>query len=478
MHILFLSYFYPPNGSVGGMRGRHLSLGLVRRAHTVDVVAASPTPSQLDTTRFPAADPAGLTVTRCGRAATLAQAAGRALLRGRLTGPTSTAPNSGGPSPALASVLGFLRSDYAPEPQAIWNPEAFRTALAVAGRRKPDVVFCSGRPFASFRVAAALSQKLGVPLILDMRDPWSLLEHNTGWLRTCVRVREAPLLDRADAVIVNTAACAAAYTAEYGARLARKLVAIPNGIGDAVPPPPLSTGAPLRLLHAGNVYRRSLTPLLLAIERVEARLGRGLCAFRQVGTTDADTFDPPLVHRLGPAAQLHPRVPFADLRAHVAWSTVSVVLLGNDHYLRIPAKFYECLAARRPILFLGPRDHEVVAILDELGLGVAADSSDPEDIEAALLTLRAEIIPRLARDPVSARQLEPFLFSARADELADTLEHVVRTGRVNGRTQPPARHGFTLALDRVRRAVGHALAFVQARVFGVPPEVPLPGAGS
>jgi hypothetical protein len=475
LHILFLSYFYPPNGSVGGMRGHHLSVGLARRGHTVDVVAAQAPRAQCDPSRFDDALPDGLQVHRCRVAAALVDKVGR-----RVAGRTAAGDvarndrDTSRTGEVRQALLRVLRSDFTPEPQAIWNPEALALALRLARVRRPDVVLCSGRPFSSFWVAAAVSRALDCPLVLDLRDPWSLLEHNTGLLRSYVRAREAPLLAAAAGVIVNTAACADAYIAAYGPDIAAKIACIPNGIGDAGPPQPLVPGTPaLRLLHGGNIYRRSITPLLTAIERLTPGPDAPGCAFRQVGNIDADTYDAALLARLGDGAQLHPRVPFEQLRAHVSWSTVSVVLLGPDHHLRIPAKFYECLANGRPILFLGPVDHEVVAVLEELGIGAGADSSDADAIAAALVRIRDEILPRLRTHPLSPESLDPFRFERRCEELAHLLESVAAPG-VNAPTLQSPQPAVTPPLEKIRLGLGRALALVQRHVFGIPPELPLP----
>lgn len=478
MHILYLSYFYPPNGSVGGVRSHHLSRGLVEHGHRVSVIAATSPASAQDPNRFDTQPPEGLRIHRCGVALGLLEGA-----RSRALGRSNQQPDAyqstlvdlarrADSHRVRDAALQLLRSDYLPEPEALWNPEALRACLRVSSADPIDVVVCSGRPFASFWVAAAVASLRGVPLVLDLRDPWSLLEHNTGNLRAYVRAREKILFAAADLVIVNTHAARQAYAAEYGDTLNDKLIALPNGIGDPSPPGRLPPTPPreLRLLHGGNIYRRSITPLLQAVARLQACAEP--CAFRQVGNIDPDTFDPGAFESLGDTAQLHPRVPFDELAAHVAWANVAVVLLGPDHHLRIPAKLYECLASGRAILFLGPADHEAVPLLERLGVGVGAISSDPDDIVRALRALRDDVLPRLRTHPIGDEVLAPHRFRRRAEVLARALEALV--GGVNRRTQQSDQRRFTDRLRGARRVVLRTLAFVQRHIFGVPPELPLP----
>lgn len=103
-----------------------------------------------------------------------------------------------------------------------------------------------------------------------------------------------------------------------------------------------------------------------------------------------------------------------------------VVLLGPDHHLRIPAKFYECLSTGKAILFLGPKDHEVVAALEEqTGVGVGADTHDAEDIYQALLRLQREVLPRLRQRAGDREALRPFHIETRVEEIEGVLEFVL-----------------------------------------------------
>jgi hypothetical protein len=147
----------------------------------------------------------------------------------------------------------------------------------------------------------------------------------------------------------------------------------------------------------------------------------------QVGRIELDTFDPALVQALGPQVELHPFLPYAQFQALAAQATVQMVLLGPTNYMRIPAKFYEALASGRAILFLGPKDHEVVEVLSRTQLGASADAGDPDDIHRALVKLQTRILPHLrAQGGVPRDALAPFHIETRAQEIEALLQQAIR----------------------------------------------------
>ena len=56
----------------------------------------------------------------------------------------------------------------------LWNVwDAARTALRVASVHRPDVIVSSGPPHSAHEAARRSAENLGIPWVMDMRDPWA-----------------------------------------------------------------------------------------------------------------------------------------------------------------------------------------------------------------------------------------------------------------------------------------------------------------
>ncbi len=446
MNILLVSYYYPPHKAIGATRVYLVSKYLGARGHNVTVLASRPQAGTEDFSKFPDCDSPhpNVRVVRSGLSE-------RGIMYLRKTifefvGVDSKAGDNYQQTIVEASkrrrtqqnqglgekIFRVLRSDATPEKEAIWNSEALLHALRIAAEQKPDVVYVCGRPFSAFFVGVALKYLVGLPLVLDMRDPWSIMPMHDELTRRVTGAQEKICFAAADRILLNTRTALKRYQQVYPPHITGKLYCAPNAMSHWPPAQcalqgEAQTPEPLIVTHGGNLYRRSITPLMQAMHRIiqEQGLTPAQAQLRQIGSIESDTFDPDLVEEMGEHMQIKALLPFAEFQEKVREASVLVVLLSSNHYLRIPAKFYECLASGKAVLFMGPPDHEVVDVLEnQLGVGVGADASDPEDIYRALCKLQQEVLPRLRSQGVEPERYRPFHIESRVEEIEAILGHV------------------------------------------------------
>jgi glycosyltransferase involved in cell wall biosynthesis len=270
-----------------------------------------------------------------------------------------------------------------------WARAATRKALEVTRGLPPGVVIATSPPRTALIAGARISKKLGWPLILDYRDPWSAYDW-PDWHRGSVELWfaariEARVVRASAARVLNTPDMREWFEEHFPSAPRSNNHVVPNGF-DAVPAPgPPDALGTLRIVHAGEIYgSRSLVPLLEAMRRVCRRHpGRPL----QVITFGA--LPVPERRRIRDAGlqdliEERPRIRFADLftelhRAHLLLAVVS------DHMTySTPYKVYDYMAAGRPILGLAPRDAALHELLSESGAGLSAEPQDVAAIEEAL----------------------------------------------------------------------------------------------
>jgi glycosyltransferase involved in cell wall biosynthesis len=185
---------------------------------------------------------------------------------------------------------------------------------------------------------------------------------------------------------------------------------------EAESPPCHADGAAqggLTLVHSGTLYPgpdRDPGAFLAALQalRSKAALPPGLRVVLRA--TGFDRTYAPLIERLGltDVVQLAPSVPYRAALAEMLAADGLLLFQGHTSNPAVPAKVYEYLRARRPILALADGAGETAGLLRRAGVGRIVPIDDPVAIEAAL----GEFLPKLVA------RTEPVLSAAAADEFS------------------------------------------------------------
>jgi hypothetical protein len=154
-----------------------------------------------------------------------------------------------------------------------------RAANAFADERH-HVVVSSGPPHYVHVAASRVAQRLRVPHIVDLRDPWGSAKTPARRERFLpdpqLRHHEAGTLARAALIVTNTAAAERALAARFPA-LRDRIRCMPNG-SDLEPEDPSSRPRPplFQIAHCGSLYLdRDPRPFLRAVGRVREKLALG-----------------------------------------------------------------------------------------------------------------------------------------------------------------------------------------------------------
>ena len=256
-----------------------------------------------------------------------------------------------------------------PDPQILWVPNAICMGRELLNRQHYDAILASGPPFSTFLVGQALSSQYGVPLAIDYRDEWGLsnkyMENRKfGRLASYIQSRlQARVLRTASAVIATTRASAAGLqTAITRAGSRAESTCIYNGFDpddfpiDKMQTPDRPIDAPLRLVYVGTLWKlTSMAPLGAALRLLSTRvpnLGRRL-KLVVAGRRTAE--EQQLLDSLKTATGCIEELPYLEHTDAVALMRSADMLLANLADLPgaervLPAKTFEYLAVRRPIL--------------------------------------------------------------------------------------------------------------------------------
>jgi glycosyltransferase involved in cell wall biosynthesis len=239
---------------------------------------------------------------------------------------------------------------------------------------------------------AVLGRRLGIPLVMDMRDEWSLrplMRSRLPWRRAIDERTERWCLRRAAQLIVVSEASAQRYASRYP-WLAGRVSVIPNGFDPAdLPDPDNAThgeASDERTIGYSGTFQvgMDLRPLFEAIGRVlDAENADG----RRTRLAMLGAFRPGEVELArqsisNGALSLERFLPHRDALARIAtWDALLVV--ADDGAASMAGKVYEYLALRKPVLVVAP-EGPATHLIATASAGVSAAPDDSEGISRGL----------------------------------------------------------------------------------------------
>ncbi len=429
LRALIVAYAFPPAGGAGVQRVLKLAKYLPQHAVTPAILTVSnPSVPVLDET-LERELPPGIEIVRVRtfepsysvkQAAWTASADTKPSMRRRL----------------LKRATGIAKQLLVPDPQVLWQPAA---QLALAGRLatgKDDAVIISGPPFSSFLLAPLARVRPNVGVVLDYRDEWSTYREMYEMMGSKLG---AFLGDSLEAAVLRASHFVTTATEEFRENLLRRfsfldperVVFIPNGFDPADFPADLPNAPSDRFVitYAGTIFKlTSAAGFLGALRLLQQREPalHALLDVRFIGRivdTELASFEGSEalgVRRLG-------YLPHATVMRELAASHLTLCLLDAvpkvEHIY--PAKIFELMFLRRPILTLAPTG-ALTRLVVEHGLGEVVAPRDEAAIAALLERLLRAFIalpPEQRVDPrATATDVGRFDRRVTAGQFADVLE--------------------------------------------------------
>jgi glycosyltransferase involved in cell wall biosynthesis len=294
---------------------------------------------------------------------------------------------------------------------------ASREIVRLCDEQQIDLVYVTASPFSAMLAGIWAKQKTGLPLLFDMRDPWTLsplsFVKKPAILQAVEHRLERLCLTRAERVIFNTARCADAYRALYPS-MQQKFFHMHNGFDQTqFLPAPTAPIIEETIVHFGNFFhQRSVGSVLRAAQRFP---GVRLVVYGRFRDEDLA-----LASSLGMAERMEQRKPVTYEQSMQELSKAGVLLLLQPETtdLQIPAKLFDYLCAKRPILALA-NNPEISKILQETNTGIAVSNSSEDEIGSALEKL-------LHAPTIAAQQLESFDATYQTKALAEHFNALIR----------------------------------------------------
>lgn len=355
-HLLLLAYFYPPENVSGAARPARFAKYLPSFGYNVHVIANAIEGGN-------------------GAAAGVSRVPDRELT---------------GADRVMAGALRWFHRNLAPYNDRLpWIPHAMRQGRVLALDQRFDAILSTSPPAGAHLAARRLKRRLGCPWIADFRDP---LKGNPFRTRRAGvpydTALERMIFNAADLLIANTDSLAESWLRRYPQARSRIRV-LWNGYDpeDSFPEEMAQPhGSRSTLSHVGSLYGPRRPDLLLAsVSRLvrSGRLDPSEIRVRLVGP-----IEPQIAGMLRREYGDLDRMGVFECNGEIV-STVEArnVMLASDQLLlldlngtrdsvQVPAKLFDYVRARRPILAFTPRESPTARIL--LQCGTPAVCIDPD----------------------------------------------------------------------------------------------------
>ena len=331
-----------------------------------------------------------------------------------------------------------------------WWLGAVPAGLRLVRRQRPAVLW-STYPIATAHLIALTLQRLtGLPWVADMRDPMYDDGYPSGRLpRTVAAWIERKVVAHCSRLVCTTPGALAACRKRYPDIPASRFVLIENGYDEenfsdaeqfakAAP----AGDAVFSMLHSGIVYPSERDPraLFAALRALHSDGRIGGVRLRLVLRAPVhDDFVRALVAQYGleDVIEVAPHLPYREALAEMLGADALLLLQASNCNYQIPAKLYEYLRARRPILALTDPMGDTAAALRSAGVDTIGPLDSQEGIMQALVPFLQAARAGTAPLP-SAKTSRSHARSARAAQLAALLdevcaEHAARAASVTAR---------------------------------------------
>jgi glycosyltransferase involved in cell wall biosynthesis len=300
------------------------------------------------------------------------------------TAPSATTPVAPAGRPGVLNRAYAALLDFAMHGR--WARDAGAVASRLASQHQYDAVVSCGPPHMVHVAANAVATRHRLPLIIDLRDPWRLVERLADvidspvwrWQATWHERRVAP---RANLIVMNTEPARDAMRALYPA-MASRIITVMNGF-DEETPPKTQRGHRFTVMYTGSIYLdRDPRPLFEAARRLIERRGLSPSDFgiTFVGAVQEGKGGPTMsiARELGIEGhvELLPHRPRSELLGLLA-SSAMLLSLPQDSHMAIPSKVFEYMQFDAWILALAESKSAVARLL----AASPADVVPPDAVE-------------------------------------------------------------------------------------------------
>lgn len=281
---------------------------------------------------------------------------------------------------------------FIPDARKYWVKPSVKYLEGVLRSEQIDTVITTGPPHSVHLIGLELKKRFGIRWIADFRDPWTSIGYHQK-LRLTARAAqkhkdlEKQVLSVADVVMATSKTTAKEFEEIAG----REVATITNGF-DEYDVRDHKPSEKFCISHIGSLLTgrdpKILWEVLAELTRERDDIRSDL-RLKLVGAVSEDVLRSVQDAGLGPFLEHQGYVAHEQALILQREARVLLLLEINKEETRgiIPGKLFEYMAARRPVLAIGPEGWEAGELLEESGAGKVFTYKDKAPLKAALIAL-------------------------------------------------------------------------------------------
>jgi glycosyltransferase involved in cell wall biosynthesis len=296
--------------------------------------------------------------------------------------------------PALTERISvWIRGNFfIPDARKFWVKPSVKYLSQWLEQNPVDMIASSGPPHSMHLIAMKLKKRFNLPWIADFRDPWTKIDFYNELHLTWLADRKHHILEKQ---VVTTADCVITVgnqmCDDFKVLGAKKAVAITNGFDTADNlAEPITPDKKFSIAHFGSVNKARNPELLWQIvsELVnENPVIANDLELKFVGRLDQSVKESIQKYGLEQYLTKIDFLPHKEVLRLQRQAQILLLLINQAHNAGgiLTGKFFEYLAAARPILAIGPVKGDVADILLNSNAGKIVDFNDKTGLKATLL---------------------------------------------------------------------------------------------
>ncbi|NVO10080.1 MAG: glycosyltransferase family 4 protein [Bacteroidales bacterium] len=290
----------------------------------------------------------------------------------------------------INSIAIWIRGNFfIPDARMFWiAPSA--SFLSKYLRNNPvDLIISTGPPHSLHLIGLKLSRKLNIPWIADFRDPWTDIyfykDLKLTWLADSINRRfERKVLKNADLTVVVSKSMADRFK-KIGAK---KIEIIPNGFDHTDYSHNVTlNNTVFSLVHVGTIPPNSNSDKFW---KAISKMAENNTEFREklqirfVGNVDKSVIESLKGCKLFDKAEFLGYKPHSEIPSIQKSAQVLLVFIPSTSKEILTGKIFEYLAAKRPVIAIGPVGGDLDALLIGTGAGIMLPCDSETEIYEGL----------------------------------------------------------------------------------------------
>lgn len=286
----------------------------------------------------------------------------------------------------------WIRANFfIPDARMFWIKPSVNYLIHKLQQQPVDAIISSGPPHSTHLIAMGVRQKINTPWLADFRDPWTKIDYYhtlplTRRADTKHHQLEMKVLKSADML-----ECVSWHWADdFSKMCGRPVHVITNGFDESdFANTTLTVSEKFTINHIGSITReRNHKALWRAIKSLidnDPSFARDV-HLNIIGKNDASVKQDIYSFGLDSYCTQIDYLPHNEIGPYQTGAAVLLLPLGNMPSVHglLPGKLFEYLAARRPILVIGPQNGDSARIVRETETGVCKEFEDESGIREQL----------------------------------------------------------------------------------------------